>query len=209
MTTTPELRAAAQQLRALATAASTDTDGNPTAQWNAEPRWPADPDGTSHLYGGYRTLDDGRRIASPSLLRGGSPQRPTRMYTQHADYIATMGPAVGLALADWLDSWTGVEISEHGPMFEDARHALAVARQILGTTKDTTVAMPPKSELRGTAEIRATALREAADEIAGIDFHPNARARSLDIAAGLVRRLRRMADEAEQTAPAMTEEPTR
>jgi hypothetical protein len=43
-------------------------------------------------------------------------------------------------------------------------------------------------------------LRAAADEIAGIDFHPNARARSLDIAAGLVRRLRRMADEA-QPAP--------
>lgn len=44
---------------------------------------------------------------------------------------------------------------------------------------------------------RAAVLREAADEIAGIDFHPNARARSLDIAAGLARRLRRLADEAQ------------
>ncbi|MFD5220289.1 hypothetical protein ACFWMH_21895 [Streptomyces tendae] len=50
---------------------------------------------------------------------------------------------------------------------------------------------------------RAAVLREAADEIAGIDFHPNARARSLDIAAGLARRLRRMADE---TQPAETED---
>ncbi|WP_416520082.1 hypothetical protein [Streptomyces achromogenes] len=41
----------------------------------------------------------------------------------------------------------------------------------------------------------AAGLRAAADEIAGIDFHPNARARSLDIADGLYRRLRRMADE--------------
>lgn len=43
----------------------------------------------------------------------------------------------------------------------------------------------------------AAGLRAAADEIAGIDFHPNARARSLDIAGGLARRLRRMADEAQ------------
>ncbi|MEU3826493.1 hypothetical protein AB0F36_14410 [Streptomyces sp. NPDC029080] len=47
----------------------------------------------------------------------------------------------------------------------------------------------------------AAGLRAAADEIAGIDFHPNARARSLDIADGLARRLLRMADEL-QTAPA-------
>ncbi|MFJ8146594.1 hypothetical protein ACIQ6R_16205 [Streptomyces sp. NPDC096048] len=46
---------------------------------------------------------------------------------------------------------------------------------------------------------QAAILREAADEIAGIDFHPNARARSLDIAAGLARRLRRMADETATT----------
>ncbi|MFP3990677.1 hypothetical protein U9R90_25070 [Streptomyces sp. E11-3] len=49
------------------------------------------------------------------------------------------------------------------------------------------------------AEHRAAVLREAADEIAGIDFHPNARARSLDIATGLAHRLRRMADEEQPT----------
>ncbi|MEU6872413.1 hypothetical protein [Streptomyces sp. NPDC046751] len=138
MTTTPaaELHAAAETLRALATAASTDTDGTPTTTWSTEPCWPNDDDGTSRLYGDYRTRDDGHRIAWPPLLHGGSSQRPTRMHTQHATYAAAMGPAVGLALADWLDSWTGVEISEHGPMFEDARHALAVARQILGTTTE-------------------------------------------------------------------------
>ncbi|MFJ2909376.1 hypothetical protein ACIO8F_08060 [Streptomyces sp. NPDC087228] len=129
------LRAAAARLRALATAASIDADGTPTTTWSAKLRRPADPDGSSLLYGDHRTREDGRRIAWPPLLRGGSQQRPTYIHTQHADYIATMGPGVGLAIADWLDSWIGVEISEHGPMPEDARHALAVARQVLGTTE--------------------------------------------------------------------------
>ncbi|GGV46090.1 hypothetical protein [Streptomyces spectabilis] len=44
---------------------------------------------------------------------------------------------------------------------------------------------------------RAAVLREAADVIEGIDFHPNAIVRSLDVAAGLAHRLRRMADEAQ------------
>lgn len=44
----------------------------------------------------------------------------------------------------------------------------------------------------------ADGIRAAADEIAGIDFHPKAHARALDLATGLVRRLRRLADEAQQ-----------
>lgn len=55
----------------------------------------------------------------------------------------------------------------------------------------------PADRAAETAQL-AAGLRAAADEIAGIDFHPNARARSLDIATGLVRRLRRLADEAQQ-----------
>ncbi|SCK20295.1 hypothetical protein YUYDRAFT_02113 [Streptomyces sp. ScaeMP-e48] len=49
-------------------------------------------------------------------------------------HIALMHPGVGLALAAWLESWSGVDLSEHGPMPEDAQHALAVARQLLGTS---------------------------------------------------------------------------
>ncbi|MFJ4738742.1 hypothetical protein [Streptomyces sp. NPDC088775] len=49
------------------------------------------------------------------------------MQTQHADYIALMGPAVGLALADWLDAAA-----------PDDQHALAVARQIVRATPTTT-----------------------------------------------------------------------
>ncbi|MGW3594971.1 hypothetical protein [Streptomyces sp. NPDC005167] len=105
-------------------------------------------------------------------------------------HIALMRPELGLALASWLD-----RAADYAEMVGADVCALAVARQILGTTA---VAAPAAPTDRGAA------LREAADEIAGIDFHPNARARSLDIAAGLARRLRRMADEAQQPAPAGT-----
>ncbi|MFE6429331.1 hypothetical protein ACFVOB_28220 [Streptomyces rochei] len=48
-------------------------------------------------------------------------------------YIATMHPGVGTALAAWLESWTGIEMYEAHSLPEDARHALAVARQINGS----------------------------------------------------------------------------
>ncbi|WP_333743536.1 hypothetical protein [Streptomyces ardesiacus] len=51
----------------------------------------------------------------------------------NADYIAAMHPGVGTALAHWLESWTGIDLYEAGSLPEDARHALAVARQINGT----------------------------------------------------------------------------
>ncbi|MEV4909247.1 hypothetical protein AB0N46_31945 [Streptomyces albidoflavus] len=53
---------------------------------------------------------------------------------------------------------------------------------------------------RRRVEVRAEALRDAAAAIEGIDFHPRAVVRSLETAAGLARRLRRMADEDEQAA---------
>ncbi|MEV7654608.1 hypothetical protein AB0O39_10600 [Streptomyces anulatus] len=57
-----------------------------------------------------------------------------------ADYICAMHPGVGLAVARWLESWSGVDLSEHGPMPEDAQHALAVVRQLLGTSTGETTA---------------------------------------------------------------------
>ncbi|TVL89802.1 hypothetical protein [Streptomyces sp. SAJ15] len=126
-----QIRAAAQLLRTLATAASTDTDGTPTAHWTtaafADSREPV-------LCGDYLTLDDGRRVPWPRLVRGGSPQRPAYMHVRHADYIAAVDPTVGLALAEWLDAEaTRLELSIHlGRQEEYGRHALAVARQILG-----------------------------------------------------------------------------
>ncbi|WP_432053693.1 hypothetical protein [Streptomyces sp. bgisy022] len=47
-----------------------------------------------------------------------------------ADYICAMHPGVGTALAAWLESWTSIDLYEAGSLPEDAKHALAVARQI-------------------------------------------------------------------------------
>ncbi|MEU5608417.1 hypothetical protein AB0H03_06615 [Streptomyces sparsogenes] len=121
-----QIRAAAEELRALAVAASASSDGTPTAHWNTEPCWPDD-DSTRFLRGDYLTRDDGRRISWPNLLRGGTGARPPYMATQHAEYAATMGPAVGLAVAAWLDS-AAEDAEQVGP----DPHALAVARQLLG-----------------------------------------------------------------------------
>ncbi|WP_318201088.1 hypothetical protein [Streptomyces sp. SCL15-4] len=103
MTPAEEIRTAAQRLRTLATAASTDTDRTPTAHWHTKPCWPNDGNGPRYLYGDHLTRDDGRTISWPLLNRGGSPQRPSYMHGQHADYAAAMDPTVGLALADLLD----------------------------------------------------------------------------------------------------------
>lgn len=132
------LQAAADKLRALATAASTDPDGIPTANWHTKPRWPNDDDGSRYLFGDHRTRDDGHVYSWPILNRGGSPQRPSYMRSQHAEYAAAMGPGVGLALADWLEA-TAADVARAEEQYRDrlagesmAPHALAVARQILG-----------------------------------------------------------------------------
>lgn len=49
-----------------------------------------------------------------------------------SDYVAVLAPAAGLALAAWLESWTGIELREDAALPEDARHAIATARAING-----------------------------------------------------------------------------
>ncbi|WP_158679187.1 hypothetical protein [Streptomyces sp. Tu 6176] len=51
------------------------------------------------------------------------------MHTQHAAYAATMGPALGCALADWLD-WQARALTEGQIAVPEA--AVAVARAING-----------------------------------------------------------------------------
>lgn len=121
-----ELRTAAEKLRRLATAASIDNDGTPTAHWNSEIQG----HGRSLLCGDYTTNGRKEQIGWPSLVRGGSFQRPVYMHAQHAEYAAAMGPTVGLALAAWLESLTGIDINEHGPLPDEYQHALAVAHAI-------------------------------------------------------------------------------
>lgn len=126
MTDPDEIRTAAEKLRALATAASTDTDGTPTAHWNSKVHRRQD-SGYRILCGDYLTRADGRTISWPTLLHGRVGQSPALMHTQHAEYAAAMGPTVGLALADLLDDLA------HGDD-EDVVNpwALALARQING-----------------------------------------------------------------------------
>ncbi|MYU20784.1 hypothetical protein [Streptomyces sp. SID8352] len=119
-----QLRAAAALLRARATAASTDPEGNPTADWH----YAALRRGRAGLHGDHLTLDDGRVVSWPSIVRGGDHTRPSYMYLAHAAYAATMGPVVGLALADWLEA-AAADAQEIGA----SPQALAVAHQLLGS----------------------------------------------------------------------------
>lgn len=98
------LRAAAEELRTAATDARHDLDN--LQYWQGVTRLP----------------NGGRWERGITNALGGAA----------GAYCAMLGPAVGLAVADWLESLTGVEIDEHGPLAEEYRHGLAVARTILG-----------------------------------------------------------------------------
>ncbi|MFD3640995.1 hypothetical protein [Streptomyces griseus] len=88
---------------------------------------------TATVLTGRPNLNDTELIAwLPTMSH--EPWDETRNAWRNAGWMALMHPGVGLALAAWLESWVGVDLSEHGPMPEDAQHALAVARRILGTS---------------------------------------------------------------------------
>lgn len=122
MTPADELTAAAEELRRLATAAT-------PGPWRQH---------DTHLgqYGHTATVLSGERNSTE--LRAWLPTMTheswddTRNVWNDAAYIAAMHPGVGLALAKWLDSWTGIDLYEGGSLPEDAQHALAVARAING-----------------------------------------------------------------------------
>ncbi|PBC72324.1 MULTISPECIES: hypothetical protein [unclassified Streptomyces] len=110
MTTNPAdtLRAAADKLRALANGAT---------------------------YEDRTTWAPGHTKGSLSAVVLDHPERPgvlIETWASHLEdvnqYIATMGPALGLALADWLAS-----AAEDAEQIGANHHALAVACQILGT----------------------------------------------------------------------------
>ncbi|MWA08811.1 hypothetical protein [Streptomyces sp. BA2] len=138
-----ELRAAAETLRALATAASTDPQGRPTAHWDVRyrpgvlPGAPAQRDGSCALIA-TDSPTAVRLLHGGSIgTRGGQPS----ISPDHGRYAAAMDPTVGLALADLL---TAVADNPDDPGVREgnARHvgcapatcpaaaALAVARAI-------------------------------------------------------------------------------
>ncbi|ROQ69201.1 hypothetical protein EDD93_3698 [Streptomyces sp. 840.1] len=157
-----ELRTAATLLRQLATAASTDQEGYPTTHWAVRYQpgvLPGDPPQTdrSCYLDAVDTADaDGR--GGRRLLHGsrGARTRPPSVDPQHGRYIAAMDPGVGLAVADWLEQeariWahTDEQIVKHASeaqviaQLSTFDQALAVARQVLGTTE--TPAAPPATD---------------------------------------------------------------
>jgi hypothetical protein len=121
------LRAAAQTLRDLAAAASTDRHGRDTSTWTSHHINTRD----ARLYGPDRV----------SIIRGGSSGPHgrgvhPRMTPAHADYIATLHPGVGVALADWLDRMADANDTVNdwtlGVVSTLNLEALAVARLVLG-----------------------------------------------------------------------------
>ncbi|MEU1373017.1 hypothetical protein ABZ442_05045 [Streptomyces triculaminicus] len=125
------LRATADKLRTLAAAASVDTSGRSTATWSVRYRFITATGEPRREHGCY--LDAGPD-GHVQLLRSGSTGphgRGTRphMHAQHAEYIAAMDPAVGLALADLLD-----DLSDGDDEGVINPWALAVAQQLLGDT---------------------------------------------------------------------------
>lgn len=128
-TPSAELRTAAEKLRALAAEASTATatpterGGTPTTRWHFTESEP----GSGYLYAANPD-GPGTRLLRTSGTGGRGHRDPAGMRTRHGEYAAAMDPAVGKALADWLDS--AAEEAEHiGP---DPK-ALAFARVFHGS----------------------------------------------------------------------------
>jgi hypothetical protein len=108
-----ELRAAAEKIRTLALGA---TPGS----WHVT-EWQQD---VCDFEAGIGTTPGDHDVIGHGYEGGGVAK------LADAAYIAAVHPGLGAALADWLDSWTGIEVREDAAMPEDLRHALAVARLI-------------------------------------------------------------------------------
>ncbi|MYX16875.1 hypothetical protein GTY67_26360 [Streptomyces sp. SID8374] len=178
MPTTPDRPA--DQLRDLLTTA--------ISKWHRDPELPQYAQGADavmavlpapalavarQLLGTSTSEDTGVACPSPETHNWGcgcpTDQAPAakRVEAEHVLYDAlTQGAAHAQVRQHIIDAYRAAVIAEH------------------------THAAPP------APADRAAALNEVADEIAGIDFHPNARARSIDIATGLVHRIRSLAGEA-------------
>ena len=129
MTPAEEITAAAEKLRRLATAASTDRRGRPTTHWAVRyqpgvlPGSPEQRDQPVRLVATDSGTDNHLLHGGPSGpgARGTGP----RIGADQGRYIAAMGPDVGEKLARWLDA-AAQDAREIGP----DPHALAMARTI-------------------------------------------------------------------------------
>lgn len=118
MTPAEELRIAATKLRRFAAQA---TEAPWTTHWNAQEYELVGPSRPYPIaQWTYAIVTQGPHVG----------EQRAECDTADADYIAAMHPGVGAALAKWLESWVGIDFSEHAAMAGDLAHALAVARQI-------------------------------------------------------------------------------
>ncbi|RLL66980.1 hypothetical protein [Streptomyces sp. Z26] len=121
-----EIRAAAETLRALATAASTATStplargGQPTTRWH----FAEHVSGSGYLYA-ENPSGRGVRLLRTLGAGGRGHRDPASIRTRHGAYAAAMDPVVGLALAAALDE--AAASIEQGAM---AEALLDVARAI-------------------------------------------------------------------------------
>lgn len=141
MTPAEELTAAAEKLRALATAASTDSSGRPTAHWDVRYQPGVLPGAPPQRDRGCALIatDGGNDVRLLGGGSNGSRGSTPSIGPDHGRYAAAMDPGVGAALADWLDEVAErLAVTTH-PDWQDTvePHALAVARRILGTTGGT------------------------------------------------------------------------
>ena len=91
---------------------------------------------TAAVHEGRTTWSTGNTLGSRSPVVVDDQEQPSVLIETYAaqlervnSYLALVGPATGLAVADWLDAEAG-RLS--GPDVVSP-HALAVARQVLGT----------------------------------------------------------------------------
>lgn len=118
MTPADEICTAAAKLRALATAAADDSSPG----WRARRHFPDRPDST------YTSL---LTAGGTPLMGGGGRNRVPYVKAPIGDYITTMDPTVGLALADWLDYEAALIVRVPGAELRGrTEQALAVARAI-------------------------------------------------------------------------------
>ncbi|MEU2180253.1 hypothetical protein [Streptomyces thermolilacinus] len=126
MTPADELRTAAEKIRAAAAAAA-ETSGSTT--WRAERHF------THQTAADYTHLSTTEGLP---LMRGGGGRGrpPAYVHGPVGDYIAIMGPGVGIALADWMAATAETLATSTHPDWQDTVAALplAVARAINGTT---------------------------------------------------------------------------
>ncbi|MFE7626069.1 hypothetical protein [Streptomyces sp. NPDC057509] len=99
---------------------------------------------TEAVHEGRTTWSTGNTLGSRSPVVVDDQEQPSVLIETFAarlervnSYLTLVGPATGLALADWLDTMAR-NSNDEGAAFLD--HALAVARQVLGTPTTDTVA---------------------------------------------------------------------